>query len=456
MKNIVLIGLPGSGKTVLGQSVAGKMGLKFIDTDEQIEKAAGMPITQIFEIYGEAAFRDRETQAAHRAAEQRGAVIATGGGMVLREENIKILRKSGRIVFLDRPPEKIAEDIISETRPLLAKDTNRIFALAKERRDLYLAAADIVFENTAAEQDAQKELLAVLYAEFLPHGFAVIGDPIGHTLSPVIHGAAFGALGIPKKYNAIHVKKGELAGFMQKVRGSGLTGFNITSPHKQEIIPLLDWVEEEARFCGAVNTVVLQSGRLCGYNTDMNGLLCSLMQKGHGFKGRKILLLGTGGVAGSIALKAAREGAQTITVLGRRINKAEEIRERVKAVTGVTVCVGSFLEDALTEAAGRSDLLINATTLGMTGVSEDFKTLEFLRALPKGALVCDLIYSPVCTALLKQAQQLGLDTQNGLGMLVYQALIADELFLEEKMDKDALFRAVSEALRSEKKGESAT
>jgi len=445
-RNIVLIGLSGCGKTALGRQAAERFRMPFIDVDESVEARAGMPVREIFKLYGEPYFRDLESAMIQEIAPGGGMVIATGGGAVLREENMRALRENGLIVFLDRPPENIAKDIDCGARPLLAGGTDALFRMAEERRPLYLKNADVVLPCAGSPQEALEALAAVIRDERPGRGFAVIGDPIAHTLSPLIHRTVLDALEVHEPYDAIHVPKGKVGGFVEKARASGLKGFNVTIPHKKDILPFLDEVEEEAALCGAVNTVVARNGKLCGHNTDMQGLLAALQADGAGFRDKRVVILGTGGAAGAIALKAAREKAYSITVLGRRAHKAEEIGESVKKLLNIPIQAGILDPETALKAAAEADILINATPLGMSGYGEDFSSLDFLERMPPDSLVCDIVYNPPKTRLLDKAASLGLKTQNGLAMLIYQALLAEELFLGRKLDKPALYIKVSDTL----------
>jgi len=446
MRNIVLTGLSGSGKTTLGAMAAQELGLLFVDLDRMIEGWTGVSIKEIFEKYGEEFFRDLEARAVREASAQKGAVIATGGGVVLRRENIQVLRENGLIIFLDRPVELIMRDIMCETRPLLANGAEKLEVLSKERRSLYLKSADITLRNTAGIPEALAGLIAAVQGEITADGYAVIGDPIVHTLSPLIHQAVFASLNVKAPYRVLHVPRGKLGDFAARIRASGMKGFNVTIPHKQDIIPFLDEIDDEARLCGAVNTVVVKGRRLYGYNTDMRGLLASLRSGGYEFRNRKIVILGTGGAAGGAAFKAIQEGAREIVILGRNVEKANRIKDRISSAGPALISTGEMKTSSIAEALREADLLINATPLGMSGAEEDFTSLGFLKALPARALVYDLVYNPPQTNLLKEASALGLSTQNGLGMLIYQALLADELFLERGLDTAALFKTVRQVL----------
>lgn len=161
MKNIVLIGMPGSGKTAVGALAAERLGRKLLDTDAMVEAAEGMTIPELFSRRGEGYFRDCESAAVQRAASEQNAVIATGGGAVLRPENVAALRETGVICFLDRPPEEIAEEEHGG-RPLIGGDREKVFELYRRRISLYRAAADCTVPNRGTAQDAAELLLHTL------------------------------------------------------------------------------------------------------------------------------------------------------------------------------------------------------------------------------------------------------------------------------------------------------
>jgi shikimate dehydrogenase len=443
MRHVVLSGLPGSGKTSLGHLASLRLGMPFVDVDAEIEKRFGMPIRLIFEKHGEKSFRDAESAATKEALlRETPSVIATGGGAVLRQENVSAMRDRGLVVFIDRPSALIAKDVpIDGSRPLFT-GLDKLYEMERVRRALYIDAADRTLENREGMEEALLRLLEIIGKSASGAGYAVIGDPIAHSLSPAIHGAVFEALGISASYSAVRVPRGGLAAFFDAARESGMRAFNVTSPHKLDIMPFLDHIDEEARPCGAVNTVVFRGGKSHGHNTDMGGLLASLMARGSGYAGRRVVILGAGGAARAAALKAALEKAAEIIVLARDTKKAGKI---AAAFSGIAprIRAKAMTERDMKEAASGADLLINATTLGMSGSGGDFPSLEFLGALPCGAFVCDLIYDPPQTALLKRASELALACQNGLGMLICQAILADELFLRRGLDRAAL-RGIAE------------
>lgn len=264
----------------------------------------------------------------------------------------------------------------------------------------------------------------------------VIGDPIEHSKSPYIHETVLSALKIPYEYRKVQVEKGGLNEYLSEAARLGISGLNLTMPHKKDIIPYLDFIDDEARLFDSVNTVKIKNGKLYGYNTDSVGAFRALVEKGYLAKDKNIVILGAGGVVSTIALKMALEGARQITILNRTLSSAEKIAEMVFEKINKQILTGTLETKKIASVLTDCDVLINGTPLGMTGTEYDFNDLSFLTALPKHALVYDLIYNPSETSLLRAAKKLGLDTLNGFPMLIYQGLLADEIFLDRKLNFD--------------------
>ncbi len=276
---------------------------------------------------------------------------------------------------------------------------------------------------------------------------AVIGDPIEHSLSPAVHGAVLDNLGVDYQYYKVQVKKGELEAFLRFVREKEIDGFNLTMPHKVDILPYLSEIEEEAARFQSVNTVRVRNGNLYGYNTDAGGYTTALSLVQEAFSQRSVVILGAGGVARTILYKAALDGASALTVLNRTLSQATAICDSVKEKTGVSAQAFSMDAENLYSVCRSCDILINATPLGMHGMTDDFSDFGFLDVLPDTCLVSDLIYNPEQTRLLYEAECRGHRTLNGLGMLIFQAMLADEIYLDTSMDKLALYPAVSRAVK---------
>lgn len=162
MKNLYIVGMMGAGKTCIGKIVAKKKNLRFIDTDSFVEKRAKMSVAEIFEAEGEKGFRKRETEALRILAKKRNCIVSTGGGIVLKDENIDLIRKSGTVVWLKRDLERVLQSRRIRTRPLLAKDPNVIFALMEQRTPRYKKACHFVVYNNEDRIAAVNEILRII------------------------------------------------------------------------------------------------------------------------------------------------------------------------------------------------------------------------------------------------------------------------------------------------------
>lgn len=257
----------------------------------------------------------------------------------------------------------------------------------------------------------------------------VIGDPVLHSKSPVIQNAMIRALGLDYIYLCQPVPRGQVKEWLDAAAFSGYAGFNATMPHKEELIPLMDELDPLAEKCGAVNTVCIKDGKYYGYNTDGAGFLRALGDLEVSPAGKRVLLLGSGGAAKAVAAALAGAGA-LVTVANRTLSKAEDICE----MDPVRMTPAGFELSGLCRMAGESDVLVNCTCLGMAGTGAEFEDLSFVDALPPGAAVCDAIYAPAETSLLRKAKETGHPAMNGMGMLLHQAILALEHFTGEKLD----------------------
>ena len=266
----------------------------------------------------------------------------------------------------------------------------------------------------------------------------VIGDPIFHSKSPIIQTTMLDYLGLDIPYTPHLVKKGEVAQYLAQAEVQGITGFNATMPHKEDLVPLMDQLGEEVELYGAVNTVCRRDGTWIGHNADGAGCLESLVPVGM-WPGRQVVLLGAGGAARAVALRLAQTKAERIWVCNRTLPKAHQLCQL--DASGTLIPVG-FDPSTLSQVCSQSQLVINCTNLGMDDCPHQFEDFSFLDALPKDAGVMDLIYYPACTELLRQAQTRGLKTCNGLPMLIYQAIFALEYFLDRPLPRYELAQVV--------------
>lgn len=247
----------------------------------------------------------------------------------------------------------------------------------------------------------------------------VIGHPIHHSKSPIIHNHWIAQHGLQGEYKAIDIAPETLQEGVQAMIDEGYAGFNVTIPHKQEIFKLCAVVDDMAKAIGAVNTVVIKDGKLHGTNTDAFGFIENVRQNTFGvdFAHRPVVVLGAGGAARAIVYGLIEAGAEDIILTNRTADKAEEIA----AMNADIVRVAPWEKRSeILEGAG---FLANTTALGMTGKLP----LEIdLAALPKDAAVCDIVYAPLMTDLLQQAQHNGNQIVTGIGMLLHQARPAFE------------------------------
>lgn len=269
----------------------------------------------------------------------------------------------------------------------------------------------------------------------------VIGDPVLHSKSPLLHGAMLRELGLDIPYTAHVVKKGELPAYLAWAAENGVTGFNATMPHKEDLLPLLDGLDESAARCGAVNTVALRDGKWIGFNTDGPGCLEALKEAGMDTNGRAVLVLGAGGAARAVVPALISGGAERVFVANRNLQRAEALCGGDDRLSHAP-----FDPETLVRLAGQSGLVVNCTSLGMADTPSQFDEFSFLDALPGGAGVFDLIYHPAETELLKQARLRGLAASNGLGMLIWQAVLALEIFLDRPLDRPRMAAAARAAL----------
>lgn len=250
--------------------------------------------------------------------------------------------------------------------------------------------------------------------------FAVIGHPIGHTMSPFIHKKLFEAAGATGEYSALDIPPEKLSAEFENLKKLG--GCNVTIPHKSAIIPLLDETDPFAALCGAVNTVKFSGGRAIGCNTDKIGFLKALEHGGLGANG-KILLCGCGGAARMIAFVCAERGCNiTIAVREKSLKKAEALANEVKRAFPQTEIYAADVQ----KISGNFDLLCNATPAGMFPNIDSCPAPDSLIASCRG--VFDCVYNPAETLLLKKADEFGCKTEGGMSMLVWQAAAAQEFW----------------------------
>ncbi|KON31373.1 hypothetical protein AC482_01020 [miscellaneous Crenarchaeota group-15 archaeon DG-45] len=274
----------------------------------------------------------------------------------------------------------------------------------------------------------------------------LIGYPVGHSVSPAMHNAAFRKLGLDYRYEAASVEPGSLAGFLNGVlRGPTARGANVTIPHKISAMMEIDAVDESAAAIGAVNTIVNDGGVLRGHNTDGTGALRALKESAVNLTGSRVLLLGAGGAARAVAHAVALE-AGSLTILNRSPRRAVELAETIRGKAGrrVEVAAAPLDEAHLREELGRADILINATPVGMHPDVEETPVPK--RLLHGDLLVFDLVYNPLRTRLLREAEEAGAEALSGVEMLVYQGAEAFRLWTGREAPLDLMRRVARREL----------
>ena len=269
--------------------------------------------------------------------------------------------------------------------------------------------------------------------------FAVIGDPIAQSKSPDMHQAWYEEMGVDAAYIPVHVKPENLEQAVASFKLLGASGWNVTIPHKQTIIPFLDELDELAKKMGAVNTVVRTvDGKLKGYNTDGPGFVRSLEEAvGTEHRNESLLLIGAGGAARGIAFALQQAGYRNITIANRTLANAQAIVREMGTGQAVTMAQAE-------EQLDTYKIFVQTTPAGMS--TGNFDLPFSLEKFPEGAIAADIVYNPLMTPFLLAAEQKGAKIVNGLGMFVHQGAIASEYWLESYPNTNGTIARLTEQL----------
>lgn len=278
------------------------------------------------------------------------------------------------------------------------------------------------------------------------HRVGLLGWPVEHSVSPAMHNAAFDALGLPWRYTLLPTPPGRIETALTNLRAQGYRGANVTVPHKQAVMPHLDAISDAARAIGAVNTIVVQEDRLIGHNTDGDGFLAALLESGLAPHGRRALVLGAGGAARAIVYALAQSGCE-ITLHNRTVGRAVQLAHDMQDATAGAPVTWVPVSTALADLdLAQFDLLVNATPVGTWPQSDASPWPETL-PMPPHWTVFDLVYNPADTRLLAQARAAGATAVGGLGMLVYQGVLAFERWTGHAAPIEIMRAAAREALK---------
>ena len=274
--------------------------------------------------------------------------------------------------------------------------------------------------------------------------FAILGFPVGHSLSPKMHEAAFRASGFPNyNYIPVPIQMGRLMLAVDGLKGLSFRGANVTIPHKSAIMKFIDAVDSDAMIIGAVNTLVNDGGMITGYNTDVTGFLKSLAEANFLPEDCNAVILGAGGAARAIIWGLCKRRAGFITVGVRNPQKAKTLENDFNIYGSIEVL--DWQSDQFKEILQAADILINTTPLGMFPEVDAMPPVD-LKLLPEGALVYDVVYNPAKTKLLQEAEKLGYPTLNGMNMLLFQGQEAYRLFTEELPDLEVMKKVLETEL----------
>lgn len=258
--------------------------------------------------------------------------------------------------------------------------------------------------------------------------YAIFGKPIEQALSPIIHNVAFEALGIDAVFLGHEISEGSLSDAVKGARALGYSGLAVTMPYKREILPLLDEVVGHAKILGAVNVVQNKDGRLIGHNTDGDGFVASLKASGVDPAGKSVFLFGAGGAARGIALALFDAGVKRLFLCNIYEEEAQSAIQMLNLAGYESVSFVPFQRETAAAAAREANLVINATNLGMKGNSSEHMELIDWASVKKDAAFADVVHSPLTTPFLKKAEALGHKIIKGDGMLLYQGMLAFQIF----------------------------
>lgn len=267
----------------------------------------------------------------------------------------------------------------------------------------------------------------------------LLGSPVSHSISPMMHNEAFHQLGLDYVYLAFDVELEKLASVVEGFRVMNVRGFNLTMPHKNAMCALCDSLSPAAEIIGAVNTVVNDNGYFFGHTTDGTGYMRALKEDGHDIIGKKMTMLGAGGAATSIFVQAALDGVSEISIFSRRSpfwDRAQSIIHTLMERTNCKITLYDYENPSiLRREIAESAILTNGTSVGMEPNIEQ-SLITDTTMFHKDLIVSDVIYNPRETLLLKQAKEAGCKTQNGLYMLLYQGAESFKLWTGQDMPID--------------------
>lgn len=261
--------------------------------------------------------------------------------------------------------------------------------------------------------------------------YCLIGKPVSKSLSPIIHNNIFKELKEERAYLTFTIEKENLKATIDGFKAMNIQGFNVTIPYKKEVIHYLDGLSREAKIIGAVNTVKNENGKLIGYNTDGPGFIKTFHDNKIEVKNKNVLLLGSGGAAYGIAISLVEEKVNKIYISNRNLDNAKVLQNRINVIDkNILTKVGSLSLDNIDKK--NIDVIINTTSIGMYPM-EKMSPIE-LNGFSKDVIIYDIVYKPKDTKLIKDGLEKGYKTFGGVSMLLNQAILSQEIWLNKKID----------------------
>jgi shikimate dehydrogenase len=275
----------------------------------------------------------------------------------------------------------------------------------------------------------------------------ILGFPLGHTLSPAMHGAALRKLGIDATFEAWPTAPEHLGDAVRRLRDAEHLGASVTLPHKQAVIPMMDSLDDWAGEIGAVNCIVNRAGKLRGYNTDADGFIRALREEAaFDPAGSSAVMIGAGGAARAAAYALRRAGVQRLTIANRTLSRARSLCDDLRRGRFRPTAI-ELDRDALADVVPYADLIVNATSVGMSGGSASAESPVGADLISDRALAYDLVYAPPVTPFLREAERAGAKAVGGLSMLVYQGVEAFTLWTGQDPPVDVMFAAARAAMK---------
>ena len=279
--------------------------------------------------------------------------------------------------------------------------------------------------------------------------FGVIGHPISHSLSPLLHNTAFSLLGLECRYEAFDIEPSLLEDAIRNFKAKGFSGLNVTIPHKESVLAFLDEQTEEAKAVGAVNTLIFEGSRIRGENTDIYGVQASLEEYRSGIQGKKAVVLGAGGSARGAAYALLNKlSLGEVVIVNRKLDRANELIADLMPYAGKALLRAVALSSAEADSSlEQASVVINATSVGMHPATDQSPVSDTAKFQP-GQIVMDLVYTPLETKFLVQASRCGARTISGLEMFLHQGARSFEIWLGRTMPVEQLRPVIAHKLNS--------